>query len=382
MRARRALALALTAVLGWAAAAAAQVTYVAFGDSITAGFHDDPGKGPGYPPRLETLLQARGIPATVINQGVDGETTTAGLTRISTVLISGVTAVLLMEGTNDVNAKVSIETITTNLALMAQKAEQVGIAAVHATVIPRLPAANTDGNNLVTGELAGAIRELAWSKGRQLVDPFEVFLNLTPGAIPNDYFDAQGDQLHPNGAGYDLLASTFADVLSGVDHVPPVTGLIVPADKAQNVAANSGVTVDLYDFGAGIDLNATQLLINGNAVSAHAAGDSKKLELSYQPPQPLAGVVVLHLHSQDLASPPNVVDRDIASFIIEGTTFLVGDLNRDGRVDGMDLLILALAFGAHRYDPNYNINADFNGDGIVDGLDLALLASNFGKHSF
>ncbi len=112
------------------------------------------------------------------------------------------------------------------------------------------------------------------------------------------------------------------------------------------------------------------------------SGDKTKLVLTYTPPQPLKGVVDLHLRAQDLATPPNVLDNLVSEFIIAGTTFLTGDLNHDGCVNGADLVILALAFGAHRYDSRYNINADFNGDGIVDGLDLAILAASFGKCSF
>ncbi|HTQ80151.1 MAG TPA: dockerin type I domain-containing protein, partial [Thermoanaerobaculia bacterium] len=76
------------------------------------------------------------------------------------------------------------------------------------------------------------------------------------------------------------------------------------------------------------------------------------------------------------------LDRPVSTFQIVGTTFLPSDFNRDGRVDGKDLVTLALAFGAHRYNTNFNLAADLNGDGIIDGLDLAILASNFGNSTF
>ncbi|HYL06253.1 MAG TPA: GDSL-type esterase/lipase family protein, partial [Thermoanaerobaculia bacterium] len=209
-------------------------TYAAFGDSITSGYGDP--KGIGYPGRLESLLStASSMPVTVINDGFFGETTGEGLTRIGSVLQPGVNVVLLMEGTNDINAKVSVNTIAQNLDLMAEEAEAVGIQAVHATIIPRLPTADTDPTNLITSTLAGAVRDLAWRKNRTLVDPFEVFFYLTPNALTQDYVGG-GDRLHPNSAGYDLLARTFADVLTGADKVPPVTGLISPFNGQQNVA--------------------------------------------------------------------------------------------------------------------------------------------------
>ncbi len=191
------------------------------------------------------------VPVTVINDGMFGETTGEGLTRIGSALQPGITAVLLMEGTNDINAKVSVDTIVQNLDMIADQAETAGIAAVHATIIPRLHTADTDPGNVITATLAGAIRELAWQRSRTLADPFEVFFYLTPGALSKDYLGG-GDKLHPNGAGYDLLAQTFADALTGADHVPPVTGTVSPGNGQQNVPANVGIQLDVFDFGAGI----------------------------------------------------------------------------------------------------------------------------------
>lgn len=53
---------------------------------------------------------------------------------------------------------------------------------------------------------------------------------------------------------------------------------------------------------------------------------------------------------------------------------LPGDANADGRVDLLDLSILASHFG----DPGSYTEGDFNGGGYVDLLDLSILASNFG----
>jgi lysophospholipase L1-like esterase len=354
--------------------------YIAFGDSITSGAGDP--KGTGYPGRLEGLLTASAkSPVTVINDGLPGETTADGVTRIGSTLVAGATAVLLMEGTNDVNSKLSVDTIVQNLDLMARKAEARGIKVVLATVIPRLPSADTDPTNLATGTLAGAIRELAWATNRTLVDPFEVFFVLTPDAFSQDYTGG-ADKLHPNAAGYDLLAHTFADVLNGVDKIPPVTGGLSPYNGQQNVLPAIEVQVDVYDFGAGIDVANTHLLIDSQAVSTTPTGDKRKLSFRYRPSAPFAGVVSVGLQTQDLAQPPNTFSGTLTQFVVEGTVFLTGDINHDGIVDGLDLLLFAPCFGAHRFDPNFRVYCDFNGDGIVDGLDLALLAANFGKRSF
>jgi acyl-CoA thioesterase-1 len=383
---RRLALLALCGVLAPAALlprpAAAQ-RYIAFGDSITEGFGDTKGQG-GYPARLQTLLNTRGQSgAVVINAGLSGETTAGGLTRINRVLASAATGdtLLLMEGTNDVNAKLSPETIAFNLDQIAQRAASVGVSTVHVTIIPREPAANTDGTNQITAVLAGLIRELAYVNQRKLVDPFEVFLYETPNVFAQDYLGGE-DKLHPNGKGYDRLARVFADALTGVDAVPPVTGDVEPPDGALNVPATAPIHITLYDFGTGIDLANTKLVINGLDVDTPLTGNDKALQINYQPPAPLAGVVTVSLRSKDKANPPNVLNRPVTRFQISGTTFLPADLNRDGRVDGQDLVILALAFGARRFNDNFNLAADFNGDGSIDGQDLAVLAASFGMSTF
>ena len=87
------------------------------------------------------------------------------------------------------------------------------------------------------------------------------------------------------------------------------------------------------------------------------------------------------MRSEDLNEPANTFDREISTFVIRGTIFLDGDIDMDGRVDGFDLVILALAFGSEMGQPHYDVRADLDDDGLVDGFDLAILASNFGMSS-
>jgi acyl-CoA thioesterase-1 len=375
---------ALTFLAG-ATGAAAQTTpttYVAFGDSITEGFGDNPNRAEqGWPPRLESLLQARGATAEVRNEGLGGETTQEGVSRINRVIQEGDDVLLLMEGTNDINARISNETIAFNLDRIAERAEARGLSVVHATIIPRLGSAAYDRTNQVTGAFNGMIRELAWAEERKLADPFEVLFHLTPNFA--QYYVGGSDKLHPNAAGYDLIARVFADVLTNVDNVPPVTGLLEPRDDAQRVSPAAPVQIDLYDFGAGIDVASVRLLINGTVVETPVTGGPRKVEIRYTPQQPWRGVIKVGLRARDTATPPNQVeDMEVVQFVTAGTTFLNGDIDRDGRVDGVDLLAFAPTFGARRSDQRFRTFGDLNDDGLINGADLAILASNFGKSSF
>jgi len=67
---------------------------------------------------------------------------------------------------------------------------------------------------------------------------------------------------------------------------------------------------------------------------------------------------------------------------------MLGDINGDGIIDIVDVVIVSLAFGsATEDDPetpwnetiNWNPEADLNGDDIVDIVDLVIIGINFGK---
>jgi len=58
---------------------------------------------------------------------------------------------------------------------------------------------------------------------------------------------------------------------------------------------------------------------------------------------------------------------------------LVGDVNKDGKVDGKDIAIAAKAYGTKPGDEYWDPRADLNKDDRVDGKDLAIISKNFGQ---
>lgn len=93
---------------------------IAFGDSLFAGYGLDPRDS--YPEKLESALRAKGINADVINAGVSGDTTAAGLNRLEFTLVSqkeAPPALLILElGGNDLLRGVSPEETKANLSKM------------------------------------------------------------------------------------------------------------------------------------------------------------------------------------------------------------------------------------------------------------------------
>lgn len=369
--------LLLGVLLAVAPIASAQTRYVAFGDSITAGVGDP--EELGYPPRLEVQLQSSEPGATVENAGVPGETTAEGLSRLDDALAGEPGVLLLMEGTNDVTSGISVETILFNLEEMMDRAEAAGWGVVPATIIPRRPGGSPEEAFRRNGILNRELRERMGERGLAPADPFEVF-GATPDVFSRYYSDLPDDKTgHPNGDGYELMASVFRDVIVGFDSVPPVTGPIRPLPGAEGVAPDAAIEVSLWDFGEGIDTLNTELLLDDRVVPTQVTGGERHLELVHRPEAPLSGVVQVRLRTRDLAAPVNVVDREVARFVVEGSDLARLDLDGSGRIDGVDLVRFALTFGAVRGQSRYTSEADFDGNGTIDGQDLARLAASFGE---
>jgi hypothetical protein len=81
----------------------------------------------------------------------------------------------------------------------------------------------------------------------------------------------------------------------------------------------------------------------------------------------------------------NTKDIEDFSFDIafegKNLTFLPTDINRDGRVDIVDIVLVAMAYGSKPGDPNWNENADIDKNGIIDILDVSAVARDYGKTS-
>ncbi len=184
-----------------AAADAANIT--AFGDSITAGVGSDSG---GYPPKLENLLNSNGKPSVVANFGNSGELTPGGVDRFDAVLAAFPTnMILIMEGTNDVRSGLSVETTKFNLQTMITKAKVAGVIPVLSTLTP----SNWDGSQALIPQIWNPmIVALANSNGIKLADQYAA-------VIPN-WDSLNGDGIHPNDSGYQILANTWNATISSL----------------------------------------------------------------------------------------------------------------------------------------------------------------------
>lgn len=88
-----------TAHAGEKAVGGVPIRIVAFGDSLTAGYGLNPGQA--FPDILQTALAARGHRVEVVNAGVSGDTTAAGLARLDWAVGEDADAVIVELGAND-----------------------------------------------------------------------------------------------------------------------------------------------------------------------------------------------------------------------------------------------------------------------------------------
>jgi hypothetical protein len=72
------------------------------------------------------------------------------------------------------------------------------------------------------------------------------------------------------------------------------------------------------------------------------------------------------------------IDGEVVWDSVSFKVVRMGDVNGDGSVDVLDLIVVAKALDTYPGDPKYNPNADINGDGELDVLDLVLVAKCLG----
>jgi acyl-CoA thioesterase-1 len=187
-----------------AAPQADEMVILALGDSLFAGYGLEPGQS--YPAHLETALKAKGIKARVVNAGVSGDTTAAGLQRLDFVLNGTprkpALAVISLGG-NDMLRGLSPEETRKNLdAILTRfKAEGVPVLLLGMLAAPNLGAD-------YAGKFNPIYPALAKKHGATLV-PF--FLQPLIGK-PSLF---QADRIHPTLEGIDLLVADTMDEVEG-----------------------------------------------------------------------------------------------------------------------------------------------------------------------
>jgi len=162
-------------------------TIICFGDSLTEGV--GAGEGEDYPSAL-----SRQLASPVVNAGRRGDTTADALERLSdTVLSKNPRLVIVLLGGNDFLRQRPRQETKKNLEEIVRRAQARG--AIVAIVGMRL--------GLFTDEYAAVFEETARQFGALYI----------PGVMKGILSDSKlrSDPIHPNGAGYRLIAERIAE---------------------------------------------------------------------------------------------------------------------------------------------------------------------------
>jgi acyl-CoA thioesterase-1 len=194
--------LLLVAATSTQAAPGEPVRIVVFGDSLVAGFQLK--ASDAFPAQLERALKARGHAVEVINAGVSGDTTAAGLDRLRWSMPDKVDAVILELGANDALRGLDPNRAKSNLDKMISAFKGSGAEVLLAGMLapPNMGPAYAQSFNVIYQDLA--------TKHGLILYPF--FL----AGIALDARFNQSDGMHPNSKG---VAEITRNILPTVEQL-------------------------------------------------------------------------------------------------------------------------------------------------------------------
>jgi acyl-CoA thioesterase-1 len=171
---------------------------VAFGDSLTAGYGVPPGQS--YPDFLQRKLDAAGYSYHVVNEGVSGDTSSAGLVRVDSVIAHHPKIVIVAFGGNDGLRGLPVESMEQNQREIVQRLQQAGAKVV------------LGGMTLPPNYGADYVRafESVYPRLAEELDAALIpFLLEGVAARPELLYD----EIHPNAKGNEMVAGVVMEVL-------------------------------------------------------------------------------------------------------------------------------------------------------------------------
>jgi acyl-CoA thioesterase-1 len=188
------------------------ITLVCLGNSLTAGYGatipgmDD--KSKSYPAYLQNKIN---IP--VVNSGVSGNTTSQGLSRIDTDVLSKNPRIVIIElGGNDLFQGIPVTTTWNNLGNIINKLNngnrKIYLAKFYTDTVARTMAANF---GIIDYDIQTTLIN-------QYDNMFNALASSNKVVLIDDIWDGvwgihMSDSIHPNAAGYEIMANNYFRVL-------------------------------------------------------------------------------------------------------------------------------------------------------------------------
>ena len=180
------------------------------GDSLTAGYGLPPDQA--LPVRIEAWLKQQGRAVTMLNAGVSGDTSAGGRARLGWAMADRPTHAVVALGANDALRGLDPRDTEANLdaVLVELKAKKVPVLLLGMVAPPNLGSAYADQFNPLYARLA--------ARHGALLYPFIL------DGVAMDRTLNQGDGIHPNQKGVDVLAARigpWVEKLVALPGAPP-----------------------------------------------------------------------------------------------------------------------------------------------------------------
>jgi len=177
-----------------------------FGDSLTAGYGLASPSMESFPALLQEKINKAGLAYKVINSGVSGDTSAAGLSRIAGVLERPIDVFVLELGANDMLRGLMPQSTLKNLQEILNK-----VKARHPEV--KLLLLGMELPAWVPGERAQGFREVY----RKLASDYDMaFVPFLLEGVAGMRHLNLVDGVHPVAEGYQIIANTVWPVLRGL----------------------------------------------------------------------------------------------------------------------------------------------------------------------
>ena len=182
-----------------------RATVLLIGTSLTAGYGLDPDRA--WPALIQARIDSLGLPFTVVNAGVSGETSAGARRRIDWLLSQGTPAVVMLEtGANDGLRGQSVDSLEANLEAILDRLDRV-------TPRPAIIVAGMEALPNLGPRYVNAFRTIYPRVARRHDARYLPF--LLDGVAGVARFN-QADGIHPNAAGSVRVAEIVWTVLEPV----------------------------------------------------------------------------------------------------------------------------------------------------------------------
>lgn len=318
---------------------------VFFGDSL-------PSYGEGFPNHVAGLsmqrIQISSAAAKNLIYSYPGQQTSNLLTQVNTVinLSPRPRVVVVNGGTNDVIASVALATIIANLQSIYSAFEAAGIKVVMQTIPPVGGPFQHNGKQQPGRSVNVAIREIAASTGRLLVDPYAVLVDKATQRYQTAY--DSGDNVHPSGLGIQAWANKI---------ITDLAPLFPPTPTIHELTNTGGAT------GANFYPEPTFLTSGGNNGGSSSAGLAAGLGATTSAASIVPTLVAdaggqfnWQRFTVSSTAATNIYYSTSSMTLVGGHRMKVTCRSRTGQVGGAFRLIFSQYHGAQVLDENIPLN--------------------------